>query len=250
MSCHDAVLDSCHSTCRRAQGSTNISHTHFICGKQLYTAKSYAKYFSETVQEFWAERDRKVTHQSGTFPEKYKQPYNCQRQKTLPASAYASMGLRHFAGSTYYPISKPQRMKRTIRKLAPYIQASGAKMVLYQTWAPGKWHNDYNRYDSVSNRSDYQSILNRTIAEIAEEHNALVAPVGTAFLLCSHSSYGIKLLMGDYSHPTVEGSYLAACVIYNTVFSRSSMGIPYTGTLDVMTAFKLQKLAETVCFAS
>lgn len=37
----------------------------------------------------------------------------------------------------YYPISKPQRMKRTIRKLAPYIQASGAKMVLYQTWAPG-----------------------------------------------------------------------------------------------------------------
>ena len=150
----------------------------------------------------------------------------------------------------YYPISKPQRMKRTIRKLAPYIQASGAKMVLYQTWAPGKWHNDYNRYDSVSNRSDYQSILNRTIAEIAEEHNALVAPVGTAFLLCSHSSYGIKLLMGDYSHPTAEGSYLAACVIYNTVFSRSSMGIPYTGTLDVITAFKLQKLAETVCFAS
>ena len=141
----------------------------------------------------------------------------------------------------YYPISKPKRMKRTIRKLAPYIQASGAKMVLYQTWAPGKWHNDYDRYDSVSNRSDYQSILNRTIA---------VAPVGTAFLLCSHSSYGIKLLMGDYSHPTVEGSYLAACVIYNTVFSRSSMGIPYTGTLDVMTAFKLQKLAETVCFAS
>ena len=67
----------------------------------------------------------------------------------------------------YYPISKPQRMKRTIRKLAPYIQASGAKMVLYQTWAPGKWHNDYNRYDSVSNRSDYQSILNRKIAEIA-----------------------------------------------------------------------------------
>ena len=93
LSCHDAVLDSCHSTCRRAQGSTNISHTHFICGKQLYTAKSYAKYFSETVQEFRAERDRKVTHQSGTFPEKYKQPYNCQRQKTLPASAYAAMGL-------------------------------------------------------------------------------------------------------------------------------------------------------------
>lgn len=39
-------------------------------------------------------------HQSGTFPEKYKQPYNCQRQKTLPACAYAAMGLRHFAGST------------------------------------------------------------------------------------------------------------------------------------------------------
>lgn len=137
LSCHDAVLDSCHSTCRRAQGSTNISHTHFICGKQLYTAKSYAKYFSETVQEFRAERDRKVTHQSGTFPEKYKQSYNCQRQKTLPASAYAAMGLRHLQDRRYYPISKPQRMKRTIRKLAPYIQASGAKMVLYQTWARG-----------------------------------------------------------------------------------------------------------------
>lgn len=150
----------------------------------------------------------------------------------------------------YYPISKPKRMKRTIRTLAPYIKNAGAQMVLYQTWAPGKWHNDYDRYDSVSNRSDYQNILNRTIAEIAAEHDALVAPVGTAFLLCNRSSYGIRLLKGDYSHPTVEGSYLAACVIYSTIFSRSPMGIPYTGTLDVMTAFKLQKIAETACFSS
>lgn len=225
-------------------------HTHFICGKQLYTAKSYAKYFSETVQEFRAERDRKVTHQSGTFPEKYKQSYNCQRQKTLPASAYAAMGLRHFAGSTLLSDFQTTAYEKNHPQAGSLYSGQRCKDGPLSDMGPGKWHNDYNRYDSVSNRSDYQSILNRTIAEIAEEHNALVAPVGTAFLLCSHSSYGIKLLMGDYSHPTVEGSYLAACVIYNTVFSRSSMGTPYTGTLDVMTAFKLQKLAETVCFAS
>ena len=130
----------------------------------------------------------------------------------------------------YYPISKPQRMKRTIRKLAPYIQASGAKMVLYQTWAPGKWHNDYNRYDSVSNRSDYQSILNRTIAEIAEEHNALVAPVGTAFLLCSHSSYGIKLLMDKTTQKEVmiDGKPVTAETEFTPKDSNGSVEVIFT----------------------
>ena len=75
-------------------------HAFYLCGKQLYTAKSYAKYFRKLCKSSGQNVIVKVTHQSGTFPEKYKQPYNCQRQKTLPASAYAAMGLRHFAGST------------------------------------------------------------------------------------------------------------------------------------------------------
>lgn len=77
------------------------SPTRILFVGNSYTQRNHMpNIFSETVQEFRAERDRKVTHQSGTFPEKYKQSYNCQRQKTLPASAYAAMGLRHFAGST------------------------------------------------------------------------------------------------------------------------------------------------------
>ena len=71
-----------------------------------------------------------------------------------------------------FPITKPKKMRKTINALAPYIQNAGAKMVLYQTWAPQKGHLDYYKYSRlVSNRSDYQNQINKVVAAIAKENN-------------------------------------------------------------------------------
>lgn len=146
-----------------------------------------------------------------------------------------------------FPITKPKKMRKAISTLAPYIQNAGAKMVLYQTWAPQKGHLDYYKYSRlVSSRSDYQNQVNKVVAAIAKENNALVAPVGTAFLQCNSTYSQLQLLKDDYSHPTWTGSYLSACVMYATIFSSSPRGLSYTGKLKRATAAKLQKLAANV----
>ena len=146
-----------------------------------------------------------------------------------------------------FPVTKPKRMRKAIASLAPYVQNAGAKMVLYQTWAPLKGHLDYYKYARlVSNRSDYQNKINSTISAIASENNALISPVGSAFLQCSSTNQGVSLIRDDYHHPTWAGSYLTACVMYATIFSDSPEGIPFTGKLNINAAFKLQEIAAFV----
>ena len=137
LSCHDAVLDSCHSTCRRAQGSTNIST------RILFVGNSY------TQRNHMPNIFRKLCKSSGqnVIVRSLTNPGHSLKNTSNPTTAngrklYRLLRMQRWdyvilQDRRYYPISKPQRMKRTIRKLAPYIQASGAKMVLYQTWARG-----------------------------------------------------------------------------------------------------------------
>lgn len=147
------------------------------------------------------------------------------------------------------PILKPARTKAGVKALEPYIKAAGAKMILYQSWAPAKKHNEYRRFsDLVSNRADYQLQINNLFSEIANETKAKVAPVGTAFLQCQGAFPKIQLIRKDHSHPTWSGSYLAACVMYATIFEKSPEGISYYGKLSAKKAAKLQKIAALAAF--
>jgi hypothetical protein len=62
---------------------------------------------------------------------------------------------------------------------------------------------------------------------IGKELGVKVAPAGLAF---AHSIRG-KPELALYSldgHPTVEGTYLVACVLYQTIFENSPVGNPYS----------------------
>jgi hypothetical protein len=51
----------------------------------------------------------------------------------------------------------------------------------------------------------------------------------------------------DGSHPSLAGSYLAACVIYQVIYARSPVGNGFVGGLDAPVAAPLQRIAsETV----
>ena len=53
----------------------------------------------------------------------------------------------------------------------------------------------------------------------------------------------IELWGEDGMHPSLEGSYLAACTAYAVIFQESPEGCTYTAGLDSETAAQLQTLA-------
>jgi PKD repeat protein len=54
----------------------------------------------------------------------------------------------------------------------------------------------------------------------------------------------INLYQADGSHPSLEGTYLAACTFYASAFRKPSVGATYTAGLDASTALKLQMAAD------
>ena len=87
--------------------------------------------------------------------------------------------------------------------------------------------------------------------------NVPVVPVVIAFnnLQLNHSDrplyspdvLWVKNGQGTYKktlkHPSLEGSYLAACVIYSVLYGESAQGNPYQAGLSDDTAKKIQDIA-------
>jgi hypothetical protein len=103
------------------------------------------------------------------------------------------------------PIKNAVRMYENIRLFDEAIQAAGSRTVLYMTWA--------RRHAPES-----QEALTNAYNHIGSELNALVVPVGLAWqrvlALADHPVLHDK----DDSHPTLAGSFLAACVFFGRLF--------------------------------
>jgi hypothetical protein len=112
------------------------------------------------------------------------------------------------------------------------IRNTGAKTMFFMTWP-------YERLNWI------------TLEEIAAAHrnismelNASVAPVGNAFHLAQAERPGLDMLVGDKEHESIHGTYLAASVIYASLFRESPQGLTYTPTgVSIEEAAFLQRIA-------
>lgn len=85
---------------------------------------------------------------------------------------------------------------------------------------------------------------------MAQQNNAIVAPVGEAWREAMLRNTSIELYNADQSHPALTGSYLAACVFYATMYRQTPLGLNYYAGLDSLTATFLQQVADDVVFDS
>jgi hypothetical protein len=99
-----------------------------------------------------------------------------------------------------------------VRRLDAAISAAGARTVLFLNWA-----RKFMPWD--------QRVLNRHYERIAAEVGAIVTPVGPAWRRARARSRRIELYRSDGSHPAPAGTYLAACVLYATIFGESPVGL-------------------------
>lgn len=120
------------------------------------------------------------------------------------------------------------------RKHAATVRRHGAKPVLFMTWA-------YRDHPEMTAQLAEQY----TIA--ANANDALVVPAGLAFAKALARNPKLVLHDADKRHPSLAGTYLAACTIYASLYGTSPAGLAYTGGLDLESARFLQEIAwETV----
>jgi hypothetical protein len=124
------------------------------------------------------------------------------------------------------------------RKHSETAVKHGAKPVLFMTWA-------------YADKPEMTAQLAEQYTIAGNANNALVVPAGLAFAKAiAHGAHGapqVNLYDPDKRHPSLAGSYLAACVILEAVYGKSPVGNSHTAGLEPKTARFLQDVAhETV----
>lgn len=100
------------------------------------------------------------------------------------------------------------------------------------------------------NERNFQPAVDQAYATLARELAAEVSPVGIAWWRAMGERPDLQWYT-DGIHPTVTGTYLAACVFYGAIFGKSPQGLPATLSLqgrtlvqlESKTAARLQQLA-------
>ncbi|MBA3682431.1 MAG: T9SS type A sorting domain-containing protein [Bacteroidetes bacterium] len=135
------------------------------------------------------------------------------------------------------------------RKLDSLIKHNNncTNTVFYETW--GRKNGDAGNcgvYPPVCTYTGMQARLKQSYKKFADTCNAVMSPVGEAFSRSIALNPTLELYQVDESHPSLEGSYLAACVFYEVLFQKSVLTNTFISTVNSSTAIFLQQVAHTV----
>jgi hypothetical protein len=128
------------------------------------------------------------------------------------------------------PVKNAGRMHESVRLFAAAIDAAGARTVLYITWA--RLH-----------APESQQAITDAYSTIASEIGAAVIPAGVAWRRVLSQPDHPVLHDRDGSHPTLAGSYLAACCAFAVLFGDDPVGLPSPAPLTQAATAVLQRAA-------
>jgi len=120
------------------------------------------------------------------------------------------------------------------RKHSETVRKHGAQPVFFMSWA-------------YADKPEMTAALAEAYTKAGNEIGAYVIPAGLAFARSVAQRPELNLYAADKRHPSLAGTYLAACTVYAALFKKSPVGLTYSAGLDAATARHLQSVAwETV----
>jgi hypothetical protein len=96
---------------------------------------------------------------------------------------------------------------------------------------------------AYADKPEMTAALAEAYTKAGNDNDALVIPAGLAFARALQQKPGLVLHASDKRHPSLAGTYLAACTIYAALYKKSPEGLGYTAGLDADTAKFLQGVA-------
>ena len=117
-----------------------------------------------------------------------------------------------------------------VKKHSETIRSKGIEPILFMTWP-------------YKNKPEMQQQLEKEFFKASELNNLRMIPAGQAFSFVNKNFSNINLYTKDLRHPSKEGTYLAALMIFTTLSNKSPVGNLYTMGLDSEIAKTLQHVA-------
>lgn len=139
-------------------------------------------------------------------------------------------------GHSLGPISEDtaEPFREAAREFSRVAREQGTRPVFFMTWA-------------YTGKPEMTAELDKAYTEIGQELKAEVAPVGLAFATVTAERPDLDLRIADARHPSMAGTYLAACTFFAVLYKQSPVGLDYDAGLGEETAGYLQQVAwETV----
>ncbi|MEO0978322.1 MAG: DUF4886 domain-containing protein [Pseudomonadota bacterium] len=100
-----------------------------------------------------------------------------------------------------------------------------------------------NTLPAVGSYTGMQERTNATYRRMAKDNNAMLAPVGEVWARMRAAHPSIELYV-DERHPSVAGTYLAACVFFTTMFSQSCDSAYVPAALEQAVAATIQRVSN------
>jgi len=135
-------------------------------------------------------------------------------------------------GHSLGPISEDtaEPFRAAARDFAGLARQQGTRPVFFMTWA-------------YAGKPEMTAKLDSAYSEIGRELDAEVVPVGLAFAKVTAERPDILLRIDDARHPSLAGTYLAACTFFAAFYKQSPEGLAYNASLGEETARYLQQVA-------
>lgn len=134
---------------------------------------------------------------------------------------------------------RASEMDPAVAELAQLIRNSGATPLLFLTWG----HESGWSAAGLDSYVAMQDAVDQGYLAIASELAIPIAPVGDAWQALVDHQADTGLWQSDGVHPTVRGTYLAACVFFESIFGKSPVGLSYRDGLSDAEASLLQHAA-------
>lgn len=152
-------------------------------------------------------------------------------------------------GQSTEPLSAPQNFAYYAARFKTEADHVHTKTILFSTWARPAGDLYYKEQTSGGSPIEMQRRLNSAYASLAKNTGATLAPVGVAWQNAHRVLSDIQLLDGT-QHPSPLGTYLAAAVLFRTVFNAPTASSTYYAGLPKKTALRLQHVADEVPLSS
>jgi len=118
----------------------------------------------------------------------------------------------------------------TVKKDRAIIVKYGARPILFMTWA-------------YKDKPEMTAQLAEQYTAAGNANDTLVIPAGLAFARVIAERPDLELYQPDKRHPTLIGTYLAACTTFAAIYGKSPEGNSYRAGIDPVLAGFLQSAA-------
>ena len=126
-----------------------------------------------------------------------------------------------------------------------------AETIFYMTW--GRKTGDATNcsiWPPVCTYEGMDSLLRMRYLMMADDNNGIVAPVGPVWHYIRNQNPLLELYQIDLSHPSLAGSYAAACAFYASVFRHDPMLITNDCGVNAADATFIRSATKAVAFDS